>query len=292
MNRLGCYAFFERRCAPLSAPALAPALALALASALLLSFALAGSGSAGASAAQVEIGPELNRLAAEHGFSVTGVEVLEDERGRSEEGDLFRRLRILLERFDHILVHADDGAVARVIIIGRTNSTPPPKVQIDPKASPDSEQIELETIREGAQHSIRVTLEGAGGRRVDRALLIDTGADALVLPASMIGPLGLDQAALSEREVQTANGRAQALMGRLEAIWLDGKRLAGVEVAFLEADKLGTSGLLGMSVLGRYQMTIDDRNNRLTLTPNQRGSGPELSDGGGDAPPASPPPGD
>lgn len=235
---------------------------------------LLGVGGLGA-AAQVEIGPELNRLATTHGFSVTGVDVLEDERGRSEDIDLYRRLRVLLERFDHILVHGADGDVARVIIMGRTNANPPPKLQIEPKASPDSAlgQIELDTVREGAQHSVRVTLEGAGGRRVDRALLIDTGADAVVLPASMIAPLGLDKASLSEREVQTANGRAQALMGTLEAIWLAGERLPKVAVAFLDVDKLGTSGLLGMSVLGRYQMTIDDEKNRLTLTPS-RGSAP------------------
>jgi clan AA aspartic protease (TIGR02281 family) len=100
-------------------------------------------------------------------------------------------------------------------------------------------------------------------------LLIDTGADAVVLPTSMIAPLGLEQDALEEREVQTANGRAQALMGTLEAVWLDGERLGGVTVAFLEQEKLGTPGLLGMSVLGRYQMTIDDENNRLTLTPTR-----------------------
>ena len=230
--------------------------------------------SARGGAAQVEIGPELDRLSAAHGFSVTGAEVLEDERGRSEDVDLFRRLRILLERFDHILVHANNGEVARVIIMGRTNTVPPPKVQIDPAPSVDSAtgQIELETIRKGAQHSVRVTLEGVGGRRVDRALLIDTGADAVVLPASMIAPLGLDQAALSEREVQTANGRTQALMGTLEAVWLDGERLPRVAVAFIEVDKLGASGLLGMSVLGRYQMTIDDDKNRLTLMPNRGGA--------------------
>jgi hypothetical protein len=37
-------------------------------------------------------------------------------------------------------------------------------------------------------------------------------------------------------------------------------------VAFLPDDRLGNNGLLGMSVLGRYQMTIDDQGNRLTLS--------------------------
>ena len=37
-------------------------------------------------------------------------------------------------------------------------------------------------------------------------------------------------------------------------------------VAFLDDDKLGGTGLLGMSVLGGYQMTIDDEQGTLTLT--------------------------
>ncbi|MFW5723593.1 MAG: retropepsin-like aspartic protease family protein, partial [Halochromatium sp.] len=243
-----------------------------------------GAGVGAWAAAQVEIAPELSRLAAAHGFSVSGLEVLEDERGRAEEAGLYRRLRVLLERFDHILVHDAEGEVARVIIIGRTNRQPPaPQVRIDPPAGASAGEpagegagrIEVETIRKGSQHSVRVTLEGERGRRVDRALLIDTGADTVVLPDSMIAALGLDRRRLETREVQTANGRAQALIGRLEGVWLDGERLSGVAVAFLERDKLGAAGLLGMSVLGRYQMTIDDERNRLLLTPNRGGPSAE-----------------
>jgi hypothetical protein len=36
-------------------------------------------------------------------------------------------------------------------------------------------------------------------------------------------------------------------------------------VAFLDDDKLGGNGLLGMSVLGRYQLTIDDEHDLVTL---------------------------
>ena len=51
----------------------------------------------------------------------------------------------------------------------------------------DASPIELPTIRSGSQHSVRVSLEGTDGRRVERMLLVDTGADTVVLPASMIG---------------------------------------------------------------------------------------------------------
>jgi len=38
-----------------------------------------------------------------------------------------------------------------------------------------------------------------------------------------------------------------------------------VDTAFIEDAQLGGGGLLGMSVLGRFRVTIDDEHNRLTL---------------------------
>ena len=103
------------------------------------------------------------------------------------------------------------------------------------------------------------------GKRVERALLIDTGADTLVLPGSMIAALGIAESGLRKRRVQTANGQVQARIGKLPGLWLGDQKVADVEVAFLEDDKLGSSGLLGMNVLSRYQMTIDDEHDKLTL---------------------------
>lgn len=224
-----------------------------------------------AQAEPVDLATELARLQASHGFEVRGAEHLEAATGRSEGADVFQRLRLLLERYDHIIVQQPGGAVERVIILGRTlPGTPRTVVSVDPAAESDpadgSGPIELTTIRSGNQHSVEVSLEGPGGQRVERLLLVDTGADSVVLPASMIAALGLDQAALGEREVQTANGKASARVGRLAAVWLGERQVSDVEVAFLDDDKLAGAGLLGMSVLGRYQMTIDDATNRLTLT--------------------------
>jgi predicted aspartyl protease len=83
----------------------------------------------------------------------------------------------------------------------------------------------------------------------------------------MIARLGLSPAELSTREVQTANGRASARYGRLPALWLNGRRVPEVTVAFLDDARLGDYGLLGMSVLGRFRMTIDDQAGHLLLEP-------------------------
>jgi clan AA aspartic protease (TIGR02281 family) len=225
---------------------------------------------ASAVAAQpVDVGTELARLQATHGFDVSGSEHLEDALGRAEGDDVYRRLRVLLEGFDHIIVQAPGGGVEKVLIVGRTNPAAAPITEVEvggAEGDGDAQEIELPTVRDGNQHSVQVTLEGAAGKRIERVLLIDTGADTVVLPASLIEALGIAEERLAAREVQTANGTAEARMGMLPAVWLDGQRVGDVTVAFLDDDKLGGKGLLGMSVLGRYQMTIDDENDRLTLT--------------------------
>jgi aspartyl protease family protein len=229
--------------------------------------ALLAQGPVLAGATRVELAAELSRLAALHGFTVTGDEHLADSTARAEGEELFPRLRLLLEGFDHIIVQNGRGGIDRVIVLGAAapGAPPMPQVAVDGGPPPDA-PIELPTIRNGSQHSVRVALEGAAGRRLARVLLIDTGADTLVLPASMIAALGMDPAALDERQVQTANGLTEAQTGVLPAIWLGAQQVTDVAVAFLDDEKLGNAGLLGMSVLGRYQMTIDDQHNRLTLT--------------------------
>ena len=146
---------------------------------------------------------------------------------------------------------------------------------------PGTGHIELKTSRRGTQHAVQVSLEGEGGKRVSRELLVDTGADFLVLPSSLLGALGIPADGLRPSEMQTANGKVQARIGSLPAIWLGQNRIENVRAAFLEDAKLGNSGLLGMSVLSRFTLTIDDKAGRLTLDtkggarpgPAGRGSG-------------------
>lgn len=221
-----------------------------------------------ADAQQVDLSAELARLASVYGFTITGEEHLAESAGRAEGEEPVRRLRTLLEGFDHIIVQDGAGGVERVIVLGPAEPGAPPTeplVAVDGEPPPDA-PIELPTVRQGSQHSVRVALEGADGRRFARLLLIDTGADTVVLPSSLIDSLGLDPDTLEQRQVQTANGLTDALTGQLDAVWLGPQRIMNVDVAFLDDDKLGNAGLLGMSVLGRYQLTIDDQENRITLT--------------------------
>jgi|AVFP01.1.fsa_nt_gi aspartyl protease family protein len=228
-----------------------------------------------AEAAQVDVAEELERLASVHGFEVRGEEHVQDAIGRAEGDTPYQQVRLLLENFDHIILQGPQGEIERVIVLGMAMpGQAPPKTVIhvdeptdeeQAEAEPIPGQIELPTVRNGNQHSVRVSLETSNGKRVERALLIDTGADTLVLPGSMIAALGIAESGLRKRRVQTANGQVQARIGKLPGLWLGDQKVADVEVAFLEDDKLGSSGLLGMNVLSRYQMTIDDEHDKLTL---------------------------
>lgn len=223
------------------------------------------------SAEKVLVAEELERLAQEHGFTVRGLEQAEEIFGRADGEKLYPRLRLLLENFDHVIVQSSEGGVDRVIVLGEKvpfEPTPAPALAGAPPPAPaagEGGDIMVQTQRRGTQHVVQVRLEGPGGAKVEQALHVDTGADLVVLPQSLIPKLGIEKEGLVAREMQTANGMAKALVGSLPVLWLSGNPVSGVETAFIEDKKLGGKGLLGMSVLKRYKLTIDDEENRITL---------------------------
>jgi len=218
-------------------------------------------------AAQVAVLPELERLAATHGFALFGTwRIAPDARGWLAPGDLPAQLRGLLENVAHIIVQRPDGGIERVIVLGGAASAAAP-AQARHAAPDDAVPILLDTQRSGRQHLVSVALETRGGQLIERALLLDTGADLIVLPASLIGALGLNPATLGNRQVQTANGTTVARQGILPALWLGERRLPAVAVAFIDDRQLGHTGLLGMSALSQFRLTLDDRHDRVILSP-------------------------
>lgn len=225
---------------------------------------------------QVEVAAELERLMAQYGFQMDReqLDATRDARGRADGVELLPRLNALLEGFDYAIVQGPQG-VERVLILG--TKAPYSAPQPDPNAgAPQADQppaepgataeIVLESQRKGTSHALTLTLEGDNGRRVERVLLLDTGADFVVLPTSLISPLGIQPARLRSQQVQTANGAVSAKLGTLAAMWLGEQRVPGVEAAFIDDSKLGGNALLGMSVLGRFRVTIDDERNRVVLS--------------------------
>ena len=222
----------------------------------------------------VNVATELERLMAQYGFQMNpdDLESTRETQGRAEGVDLVPRLNNLLEGFDYAIVQGPRG-VERVLILGAKApySGPPPEAAANtaPPAQPEepgaAAEIVLESQRKGTSHALTLTLEGDNGQRIPRVLLLDTGADFVVLPSSLISPLGIQPGALRSQLVQTANGSLTARLGILAALWMGDQRVPGVEVAFIDDAKLGGSALLGMSLLGRFLVTIDDDRNRVVL---------------------------
>lgn len=216
---------------------------------------------------RVEVATELDRLSRELDFDVRGLEQTQGATAHSGGETLIERLHLLLEDFDHVIVQTPDAGIERVIILGEKAAYVPPPMVVEGGESPASgDEIVLATQRRGVSHLVTLGLEGtSGGAPIQESMLIDTGADRVVLPVSRIASLGLTPDALLQQQVQTANGAVEARIGRVAAIWVGSKRLADVEVAFIDDQRLGGTSLLGMSLLGRFRMTIDDDTNQLTL---------------------------
>ncbi|MBK1722205.1 retropepsin-like aspartic protease family protein [Thiocystis violacea] len=226
------------------------------------------------SSPQVEVSAELERLMSELGFEVKGFEQTDGAIGHAAGDEPVGRLHLLLENFDHVIIQAPAGGIERVIILGEKSDYVPPPVVV--AGTPDQaeegvpggasgQEIVLTTQRKGPSHLVTLGLEGPNKQRVEEAMLIDTGADRIVLPISLLSSLGMGLDSLREQQVQTANGSVDARIGSLAAIWVGEMRIENVEVAFIDDQKLGGTSLLGMSLLGRFRMTIDDEKSQLTL---------------------------
>lgn len=227
---------------------------------------------------QVNVAEELERLMGAHGFTIKPIqlETTRQSLGRAEGDALISRLRTLLEGFDHVIVQRPNGGVERVIILGEKSAIPPPPPMTAQEEEAVTEEsgeqvpkaeIVIRTRRKGTSHALMLGLEGEQGRRVERPLLLDTGADYVVLPISLIDSLGIRAQSLRRQAVQTANGTVEARIGTLTAVWFGDQKVTGVATAFIDDSRLGGNALLGMSVLGRFRVTIDDSKDLVMLTP-------------------------
>lgn len=132
-----------------------------------------------------------------------------------------------------------------------------------------SGELRIATQRRGVHHMVEGHVSGPGGTPVQVMFLVDTGASSVVLPKSLMEPLGYDTTHTRPGLAQTARGTVKMRVATLDRI-LVGEggmtaELEDVQVAFVEDKFLGGMALLGMSFLGRYRVTFDDDNNEILL---------------------------
>ena len=87
----------------------------------------------------------------------------------------------------------------------------------------------------------------------------------MVLPESLLVPLGFASGDLEPVRMQTANGETHGALGMLAEVSVQGSAASDVAVAFVPDAQLGGKALLGMSYLGRFRVTLDPNGSTLTL---------------------------
>lgn len=211
----------------------------------------------------VSLADQLRGLSDRHQFTISGLQHTEDSPPSEAAGELPQQLRAMLADFSFVLQQPPGGPVERLIIIGLKGESP----SIPP---PSSVETTLETKRSGDHHVVSATLIGDEGQEISVELMVDTGATLVVLPRSLAPQLGILDDSLRPREIKTAAGKITADVATLPKLRLGSEEITEVETAFIEDSKLGEVPLLGMNVLSRYKIVLDDESGTLVLEPRAK----------------------
>lgn len=209
-----------------------------------------------AQAEEVDYGDDLygqiEALQNQMAIQIVGLDNIGDEPKVRARGSLEQQLEKALASYNHVISRNPKGKIEKVVIIDR-------------KQKSDSGRIILPTRSEGGHLLVSLTISGSGAYWEKVEMIVDTGADLIVLPESMIVKLGIAEDTLTPRIMQTANGKADAKVGKLHSVRIEGETLENVEAAFVDDALLNNKALLGMSALGRYKLVIDHESRSVTL---------------------------
>lgn len=196
---------------------------------------------------------QLESLAKANSIVVEGLDRLDDEPARPVDGDAAQQIKALLSGYNFMAV-GTDSKIERLVI------TSPKQLVARPQVSGT-----VKTQRIGTHHQVQAVLNGPNNGDVSAKLLVDTGATNLVLPESMIAALGFTRQALRASTSQTAGGSVAVKTGLLKSVKVGDVLAWDVSVSFVADQKLGATGLLGMSFLNRFRFSLDDESNELLL---------------------------
>jgi aspartyl protease family protein len=197
----------------------------------------------------------LDRLARTYGFAVDGLDRVRNAEARDAHGALSSQIETLLADFNYTVELSLGGGIARIAVLGPKRHVAPP---------PDHAAVA--TLRRGRHHVVEAAVRGNAGTPLTLPLIVDTGASMVVLPVSLMVPLGFRTGDLETAQLQTANKSVEGRIGMLRSVAVGGMSASEVRVAFIEDSLLDGAMLLGMSYLARFRLTIDDRNDQILLT--------------------------
>jgi aspartyl protease family protein len=224
---------------------------------LLILVGLAWVGLAAAQDTNGNLRSQIDALASRAGFTVNGLERIGEASARPiTEGPPSRQVEELLQGYNYIIVHDANGGIRELRILNPRSSTGP----VPRRGVVTSE-------RQGRQHTVEAELIGPTGKKRTVRLVVDTGASTVVLPSSLIEPLGFSEEELEDGEAETANGTVTVKTGTLRSVRVGQAKAGDVSVGFIADEQIGNQHLLGMSFLGQFRLTIDDKTDRIVLLP-------------------------
>lgn len=183
---------------------------------------------------------------------ITGLDKIQNGEAMPVSGSMEQQIRQLFAGYNHIVSRNRSGRIERIAILGK-------------KSQAKDKRVLLPIDVRDNHATVSVSLSGDGSNWLALDMVLDTGADLIVLPESMIPQLGLAPASLKVGRMQTANGTVNALVGQLREVALAGERIENVEVGFIADRLLGDNRLLGMSALNRFEVNIDNKAHVVTL---------------------------
>jgi aspartyl protease family protein len=191
-------------------------------------------------------------LQSQTAIQIIGMERIENEPKVVTRGNTEQQIQQLFASYNHIVSRNTKGQIERIVIVNKIQKH-------------EVERIVLHPSHQGNHMIVPVSISGDGRVWQTVDMLIDTGADLVVLPESLINQLGLGEKPFTKANIQTANGMVEAKITQLQELKIAGESVENVQTAFVPDSLLGGNKLLGMSVLGRYQLTIDDQDKTITL---------------------------
>ncbi len=138
-------------------------------------------------------------------IQITGLERIQNEEKVMTRGSLEQQIEQVLASFNHIISRNNKGQIERILIINKKQKT-------------EADRIVLPTSLQGNHFMVSVAISGNGSLWQTKDMIIDTGADLVVLPDSMIVQLGLTDSAFTKKTMQTANGITEAKIGLLQEL--------------------------------------------------------------------------